>query len=244
MRPIEKQSTVDLATDMIIEYLKSGEVEIGDKLPSEYMMCKRLNISRTTIRETYRKLQSLGYIEIKNGKGAFVKNREQDIVQQAISWFRGHTAQMSDYLQVRINLDPLAAQLAATHKTDSDIARLREIQNHFEKACEQKDNKAMAELDAKLHEAIVLMTQNELLIALIRIVNYYFEQLRQTSFKVQKNAYHAVEPHRLIIEAIAAGDQEKAARESIKHMLAAYNDLCSESDFNPIIYPDQRSEEP
>jgi GntR family transcriptional repressor for pyruvate dehydrogenase complex len=232
MRPIEKQSTVDLATEMIIRFLKSGELEIGDKLPTETVMCQRLNISRTTIREAYRKLQSLGYIEIKNGRGAFVKNREQDVVQEAISWFRGHSVQMNDYLQVRINLDPLAAQLAARNRSNSDINHLRDIQAKFETAIADGDNKTMAKLDAEFHENIVLITNNELLIALVRIVNYYFEQLRQTSFKLQRNAINAIEPHRLILEAITESDEVKAAQESINHMLAAYNDLCGSSYSN------------
>jgi GntR family transcriptional repressor for pyruvate dehydrogenase complex len=113
---------------------------------------------------------------------------------------------------------------------------LKDIQKKFEFACAEADNKAMAKLDAEFHECIVLITNNELLIALIRIVNYYFEMLRQTSFKLQRNANNAIEPHRLIIEAIAEGDQVKAAQESIDHMLAAYNDMCGFPYTDPIVF--------
>jgi len=86
----------------------------------------------------------------------------------------------------------------------------------------------MAILDARFHEKIVNITHNELLIALVRLVNYYFEKLRQTSFGIEEHASHAIEPHKRILEAIAAGDADKAANESVAHMKTAFKDLCGE----------------
>ena len=83
MEPIYKKSTVDLAVEKLIEYIQGDEVEVGQKLPAEVWLCRELNISRTTIREAYRVLQSQGYLEIRAGKGAFVKSKERDFIQEA-----------------------------------------------------------------------------------------------------------------------------------------------------------------
>ncbi len=230
MKVIKKQSIVDMAAEQIKEYLASDEIQIGDKLPTEYEMCNSLNVSRATLREVYRKLQSQGYLDLKPGRGAFVKNKEADLVQQAINWFRDHDAQMQSYLEVRLYLDPLASKLAAKHRTEKDILILKQIQVEFEKSYFDKDNKRMAQLDADFHKAIVDISNNELLMALINIVNYYFEQLRMTSFKLQEHASHALEPHRKIIEAIEAGDVKKAEEESVEHMKIALRDLCGENN--------------
>lgn len=63
MEPIQKKSTVDLAVEKLTEHICSGSIAVGDKMPAEMVLCKQLNISRTTIREAYRVLQSQGYLE-------------------------------------------------------------------------------------------------------------------------------------------------------------------------------------
>jgi GntR family transcriptional repressor for pyruvate dehydrogenase complex len=230
MKVIKKQSIVDMAADQITEYLASDKVQNGDKLPTEFEMCEKLNVSRATLREVYRKLQSQGYLELKPGRGAFVKNKEADLVQQAINWFRNHDAQMQSYLEVRLYLDPLASKLAAQNRTTNDILVLKQIQFEFEKSYNEKDNERMAKLDADFHKAIVDISNNELLLALIKIINYYFEQLRMTSFKLEEHASHAIDPHRKIIEAIEAGDVKKAEEASVEHMKIALYDLCGENN--------------
>ena len=81
MEPIYKKSTVDLAVEKLIEYIQGDEIEAGQKLPAEVWLCRELNISRTTIREAYRVLQSQGYLEIRAGKGAFDKSKEREFVE-------------------------------------------------------------------------------------------------------------------------------------------------------------------
>lgn len=226
MDPVVKQSIVDIAADQIIEFLKSDEIHLGEKLPVEREMCENLNISRATLREAYRKLHSQGFVDLKPGRGAFVKNKEQNILEKATRWFRENDAQLQSYLEVRLYLDPLSAKLAANNRTNRDISYLREIQQAFEVAVNNKDNIEMARLDAELHKAIVDISNNDLLKALVNIINYYFEQLRQTSFTIDSHAQHAIGPHRKIIDAIANGDARTAELESINHMGKALFDLC------------------
>ncbi len=225
---VKKQSVVDIAAAQIKEYLTQEGIQIGDKLPTEYEMCSKLDVSRATLREVYRELQSQGFLELKAGRGAFVRNKQEDVVQQAVNWFRANEVQMKNYLEVRMYLDPLAAKLAALNRSETDVLVLRQIQTEFEECYARRDNRTMAELDARFHKAIVDITNNDLLTALVQIVNYYFERLRQTSFSLNEHAEHALAPHKRIIEAIASGDPKKAEDESIKHMQIAIQDLCGE----------------
>lgn len=222
---IQKRSAVDLAFEQILEYLHSDAVSVGDKLPSEKTMCNALGISRTTIREAYRKLQSLGYIEILNGKGSFVKSKDIGLVQESLDSLKSSRAIIGDYLEVRMALDPLAAQLAARSRKAEDIKTLRQLHEEFIRAYERNDSKAMAAIDASLHMTIVNMTNNDLLIALIRIVNFYFELLREQSFMNHDHASNAIGPHSKIIEAIASSDYQAAAQESMMHIKMAMKDF-------------------
>lgn len=226
MEPIQKKSTVDLAVEKLIEYVQGGNIEVGEKLPAEVALCKELNISRTTVREAYRVLQSQGYLDMQTGKGAFVKSKERDFVQEATNWISSHKVQMSDYLFVRMALDPLAARLAAENATEQDIDDLCAIHKAFVEAVHRRDNETLELLDAKFHERIARVTHNDLLLSLVRITNHYFKLLRQTSFRFEAHAEHALMPHEQILEAIAGNHPEDAAKASTEHMLAAFQDLC------------------
>ncbi|MCX7026034.1 MAG: FCD domain-containing protein [Spirochaetes bacterium] len=227
MEHIRKNSTVDMASDQIVEYLQSDAIQLGDKLPSEKAMCDIMHISRTTIREAYRKLQSLGYLDIVNGKGAFVKSKDHDIIQESINSLRSNKALINDYLEVRKALDPLAAKLASVYRTREGIAILQKLHSEFLEAYAADDSKAMAKIDASIHLAIVTMTKNDLLIALTKVINFYFENLREKSFLNKHDATNAIGPHERIIAAISRGDSNTASQESLKHMDAAIKDLCS-----------------
>ena len=63
--------------DYVVEQLKesiiSGEFKSGDQLPPEGALCEKFGVSRITVREALKKLNMMGLVEIKQGKGTFVK---------------------------------------------------------------------------------------------------------------------------------------------------------------------------
>lgn len=225
---VTKQSAVQIASNEIVRFLKEEKLKPGDKLPPEVEMSRRLGISRATLREVYHQLQASGYIDLINGRGAFAAGPKKEF-DDALYWFRTNEAKLKDYLEVRLSIDPLAARLAAQRKTEDDIVLLRNIEQTFEEAISRKDNVGMADKDAEFHARIVQMTGNELLIALEKIINHYFEKLRQTSFLLEQHANNAIKPHRAIMEAIARGDYMAAERESSAHMRQSLHDLCGVS---------------
>lgn len=230
MRPLEKQSVVDLAVDSIIDFLKKGNLKEGEKLPTEMYMTKSLGISRTTLREAYRRLQTLGYISIENGKGAFVRSLDIDLLSDPMSWFQMHGVQVRDYLEVRLHFDPIVARLAAKNRNDKDIEELKNIHQEFLKSYDAKENFDMARIDAMFHDKIASASHNELLEVLVRIINCYCDNLRKRSFRLYTHAANAVGPHTQILQAIIDGDEKLAAEASYNHMRQAAEDLLGDPD--------------
>ncbi|MCQ2401015.1 MAG: GntR family transcriptional regulator [Lachnospiraceae bacterium] len=58
------------------EKISSGELKGNDKLPSENELCKKYNVSRTSVRQTLNILNQKGLIYSVHGKGSFVKSPE------------------------------------------------------------------------------------------------------------------------------------------------------------------------
>ena len=71
MESVKRMPIVQQVVDKLKEYLFSGEIAVGDKLPVEKELCEQLGVGRGTVREAFRILEATGYVELRPGKGAF-----------------------------------------------------------------------------------------------------------------------------------------------------------------------------
>jgi len=69
----------NVIVDQLIADIQAGKYEPGDKLPSENEMADLFKVPRMTVRKAYRRLQELGYISARQGKGSFVMDRHRPI---------------------------------------------------------------------------------------------------------------------------------------------------------------------
>lgn len=65
--------------DQLISEIKVGKYNPNDKLPSENELADRYKVPRMVVRKAYERLQELGYIFSRQGKGSYVQNRKQQI---------------------------------------------------------------------------------------------------------------------------------------------------------------------
>ncbi|MBO5160362.1 MAG: GntR family transcriptional regulator [Lachnospiraceae bacterium] len=74
LQPIVKKSLYVQISDAIYSYIRTNQLQPGDKLPSEREMASILGTSRNSLREGLHILENKGLLEIKSGSGTFVKN--------------------------------------------------------------------------------------------------------------------------------------------------------------------------
>ena len=74
LRKIGKVSVTDLVVEELRRSIKSGNYKVGDKLQTEGEICRQLGVSRSTVREALRILQTTGMIVIHHGRGAFISS--------------------------------------------------------------------------------------------------------------------------------------------------------------------------
>ena len=126
MIPIDKMSTTDKVIESIRSYIQEPGRNPGEKLPTENELGKQLGVGRSSIREALRVLQTMGYVTIVHGKGAFIKAC-QPSSEEAERWFEGNIFALRDIYMVREALEPLIAREAARHITEEALAELRQI---------------------------------------------------------------------------------------------------------------------
>ena len=71
LTPIKNVKVYEIIMKQIKDIVKSGELKRGDKLPSERDLALKLNVSRTSVREAIKALETLGLVQSKHGEGNY-----------------------------------------------------------------------------------------------------------------------------------------------------------------------------
>jgi GntR family transcriptional repressor for pyruvate dehydrogenase complex len=225
MRSINRLSITDQAVQQIKNEILSGRYKIGDRIPTEKDLCQQLGIGRSTVREALRMLKALGFIEVKQGKGAFIIKTNEDSDEKIRDWFSKNKIELIDFIQVRMSLEPLAVRLTIERASDEEIINIEKILEIFEDAVKSGNALDLAMMDEAFHTAIAEASGNNLLIMLNRTIVEFFREYRVRSFAVKKNIKNALEPHRKIMQAIRARNADAAAQAMVDHLKLSMTDI-------------------
>ncbi len=108
---VERRHVWTAVVDQIRELIDSGRLGQGERLPSERQLCAQLGVSRVTVREALRALESVGYVEVRSGSGTYVR-RVQSMPSPALrQWLRMHDSLVAKLAELR---ELVEAELAGT----------------------------------------------------------------------------------------------------------------------------------
>ncbi len=222
-----KKSTLsDAVVEMMLNAIKEGKFKMGAKLPSERVLAEEFGVSRTTLRESFKKLEQLGAISIKHGSGTYIKkydietgieDKNMKKVEEVIrSTFTLENYQVTQYLDARTMLEVTAIELAIDRMDDSNIVRLREILEKQESL--EGLNEEYADLDCAFHREIVKASKNEFLYQFWLILEPCLREQQQRLAKTPGLFKGSKVKHRQIYEAILMRDKGKAKRAMKSHL--------------------------
>src|SRR5512140_3282924 len=107
----------------------TGRIPAGNRLPSENELCEQFGVSRTTVRDALRVLESQGLVEIKVGAGggAFVSEPRHETVSESLSnMLKMNSMNIEELAEARMVIETAIAALAAKRATAKDIAAIEE----------------------------------------------------------------------------------------------------------------------
>ncbi|WP_406642624.1 FadR/GntR family transcriptional regulator [Amycolatopsis sp. WGS_07] len=213
---------VDQVIDQLREAVTAGEWPIGHRIPTEPELSAQLGVGRNTVREAVRALAHTGILEVRQGDGTYVRATSE--VSGAIRRLCG--TELREVLQVRRLLEVEGARLAATARTDEDLAELRVLLNRRDTDWDEGRLDDFARSDAEFHQVVVRCGHNGLLLELYRGL---MEAITASVASTSDNPEHAeMIRHRELVEAIEARDAERAAGEAagfLDELIARAEDL-------------------
>ena len=184
----------------------TGELAPGDCL-SEPELQETLGVGRTPIREAIRALAAEHLIEVFPRRGTFVAGVDPRNLR-AMS-------------EVRAQLEPLAARLAAERRSEADLIQFRGALaqlEELERGDLREQERALIDLDSQIHQLIYRATQNAYLAN--DLDRYYIHSLRIWNLGLGRVGHlrQAVLEHKELLEAIIQGDSDRAFNVMSKHV--------------------------
>ena len=165
----QTKTLAEQVADGIMNLIQETPYKAGDKLPTEKELCERTGAGRNTVREALKILASRNVLEIRQGAGTFVSEK-QGIPDDPLgfSMVNDHVKLTKDLLQVRIMLEPQIAALAAQCAKEHEIKELEEILEEMEAAMKKRGD--YSELDTKFHTKIAQCTHNIVMENLLPVI--------------------------------------------------------------------------
>ncbi len=229
---IKKVSLVDAVMEQMLEAVSSGRFKPGSKIPSEKQLVQEFGVSRTTLREAFKRLEMAGTLHIRQGDGTYIIDNEatvsdniideanftlSDEAQEQISRvFSIGQYTLSSYVEARELIEANVIELAIERATEEDLERLRV--NLAAQKTALNNPEVFYQLDCAFHYYLVAMTQNKLLTKFwTQLLPMMRKQVGIASamMGVSANAY---DYHCMIYEAIKSRDIELAKQHLTEHI--------------------------
>ena len=200
---------VDQAIDQLREAVTQGVWPIGQRIPTEPELAKQLGVGRNTVREAVRALAHSGLLEVKQGDGTYVRATSE--VSGAIHRLCG--TELREVLQVRRTLEVEGARLAASARTEEDLAKLSSLLDERDRSWREKRYEDFARIDAEFHLTVVDCGHNGLLTELYRGLTEVVTASVAATAGDKEVPVHEI-GHRGLLAAIAAKDATEAVSEA------------------------------
>ena len=211
-RPMATASAVEDVVDRLLTAIALGEFVPGERLPGERMLAQMLGVGRSTVHEAMQRLRNSGVVTVKRGRtgGAFVcSDWSQQSAEAVTRTMTPRWHQLEQLLDLREAVEGMVARTAAKRRTAEDIGKMRAALAHFAAATNPAQEHAA---DAAIHRAITEATGNPQFRSLARDV------LAAIAFGLPLEPYsrhvfeRALQEHTALVEAVANGDADEAAR--------------------------------
>ena len=127
-KAIKTGRLADDVAGQIKEAIFQGKYLPGEKIPSEHELVNLFSVSRVIIREAIRNLEQIGLVKIKRGPsgGAFIKELSHDAVSLVVKdLFRLAKGTVKEVMEVRLEIEPIVAGVAAERATKDDLILLK-----------------------------------------------------------------------------------------------------------------------
>lgn len=217
VQPIKIARAYEQLAALLRERITSGDLRVGDRLPSESALAEQAGVSRSTVREALRILEQGGLVERSSPRIMVVADRSEDPgFRELRRALRQHNVTFHHLHEAMMVLDPELTRFAAIRADRSDIKELNQAL-----AAQEEHLGHLAEwsrLDVEFHSMLAEISANPALIIAREPVSQVLIPALYRFMDTQEMAEYATKYHRRIVEEIEVRDPDTAAAVMRRHI--------------------------
>lgn len=222
---IEKTTTGGAVREQVLEAIAQGELQPGQRVPTERELAELFQISRPALREGIKSLVFAGILEQRGSGGTYVAQSINDsILQTSIQMVPVRDAQEAiEIVEARRAIECELCRLAAERRTEEDIATMAVCLEGLAGCAE--DNPERAALDFAFHSALGEAAHSSILHSLQTSLSRKILEVMRKSIYVPKVSEAGHREHVAIFEAVRDGEGANAGKVMYQHLLHMENRL-------------------
>lgn len=207
---INKITASRMVVEQFFRKIKAGEIKPGDKLPSQLELAKLFSVGRTSIREAIKALDAMGYLDVIQGKGTFLRKTLSSDDLYLIGLKKAlEVVDLSDLMKTREILECNAAELASKSAEPKNIQRLQEVVKILN---ESEHGKQFMEADLGFHLALAEASDNILLCEILKLLVEKVHRHHLIYFSISSELVKRTKDSaNQILSHIISGEGQKAA---------------------------------
>jgi GntR family transcriptional repressor for pyruvate dehydrogenase complex len=227
-RPL-RPSVSDYVTEQLLELIR-GEAE-GTRLPSVVSLARSLSVAGPTVRESLRRLEAIGVLEIRHGSGVYVRNAGDRVLVVNPYSGRLEARMILELLDARLLIEPALAERTALNASDDEIGELGEVLGEAVELLDGHDA-LLHGVNMAFHRGIARFSGNAILAQAVDSIVELYTAEQLMILRLYDNRAGDHEEHLAIYEAIRRRDADGAAalmRQHLEDVLSVMEERLGET---------------
>ena len=194
-----------------------GTFPEGQPLPAERPLAERFGVSRGSIRDAFRTLETIGLLVTRHGQGTFPQELDVDRLVAPLASVLSYRSDLQDeLLDVRRMFEPAVARVAATRVTEEDLADLQRILDAQRRKL--KTGRSAIVEDTAFHQALARATRNRVVVSIMSTLNDLLVESRKLTLKQKGRPGKSIVGHEAVVAALRLRDANAAAEAMRAHI--------------------------
>ena len=210
---LNRSRLYEQVAEQITAWIAENGLRPGDRIPPERELATRLGVSRATLSQALVALEVIGVVAVRHGDGTVVTRAGSGRIVEAI---RAHADRLPEIIDTRDALETKIAALAASRRTEEDLARIDAALSAMAADVEAGGRGVAG--DEQFHGAVTAAAHSLLLARLMDEIGDLVGETRLESLSQPDRPRASLAGHREIAEAIRARDPLGAARAMHAHV--------------------------
>lgn len=217
--PIRREPLATEIARRLVEFILSGQVAPGTRMPSERALAEAFGVGRSAMREALKALSLIGLVEVRQGDGTYLRKADSALLPELIEWglLLGEQRTM-DLVEARQEIEVVIAGLAARRRGEADLADLRAILTRMGEA---PSVEAFVEADVQFHLRLADASGNSALRDIHGSVQALLRTWITRVLTASGDTAPSYDEHVPIVAAVAAQDAPAARAAMAAHMSSA-----------------------